>query len=183
MLEYSYKCVRCGNCCRAGFEIRIGKEDILNWIQVEKTNILQHIQIEPLSISVDGLVGYHIEVDHIQEIKEKFSEENIKILTEFILKNHNYHGESIIPLPIYTFLPGMERRPILTPKNFQIILEGLKLGLIYILRFNYMTCPFLEDNLCSIHEIKPQECRAFPYNKEGKLKVDDYTLKICKGIK
>ncbi|TFG14938.1 MAG: hypothetical protein EU535_02425 [Promethearchaeota archaeon] len=40
----------------------------------------------------------------------------------------------------------------------------------------------MSNNLCSIHEIKPNVCRRFPYNTNGQLKIDDYFLNICNGI-
>lgn len=93
-------------------------------------------------------------------------------------------GRRYRTLPIYTVIPGMERRPILVPKCFEVMQEGLKKGLIYILKYEkYSKCPFMEHNKCSIHDEKPSECRAFPYDKEGNLRDDDYLRKICKGFK
>ncbi len=34
--KYEYKCVQCGNCCRAGFEVVIEQEDIERWIKAGK---------------------------------------------------------------------------------------------------------------------------------------------------
>ena len=30
----TYECVKCGNCCRAGFDVRIRENDISNWINL-----------------------------------------------------------------------------------------------------------------------------------------------------
>ena len=57
----SYKCVKCGNCCRAGLEISIRKQDMKKWINAGKYDFVEKIQIDPKSISPDGLAGYHIE--------------------------------------------------------------------------------------------------------------------------
>ncbi len=185
--EYEYKCIQCGNCCRAGFEVVIEKEDIERWIKYEQNEFVQFIQIDPKCISPTGLGGFHIEeVNTLQKIKETYKEnevnEKLEDLKQFILKNHNYFGKGS-PLPIYTFIPDLGRTPILVPKTFQIILEGLKWGLIYTIKFELGGyCPFLKENLCSIHQIKPNVCRSFPYTKNGELKIDDYLIKICKGI-
>jgi Fe-S-cluster containining protein len=185
--DLKYKCVQCGNCCRAGFEVIIEKEDIERWIKLKQNKIFQFIQIDPKCISPTGLGGYHIEeVNTLKKVEERYKDDELKAkfeeLKEFILINHVYMGNGA-PLPIYTFLTDLGRNPILIPKSLPVILEGLEWDLVYTLKFelgNY--CPFLKDNLCSIHEIKPIVCRSFPYNKNGELKIDDYFIKICKGI-
>lgn len=185
--SYHYECKKCGNCCRAGFDIHLRKQDILKWIQAEKTELLQYIQIDPKCISTEGLGGFHIEMDggeeSLGEKFQRFTETEKNDLINFILNNHDYVGEGELPLPIKTFIPGMGNRPILTPHSFEIILKGFKYNIIYILKLNLNTCPLFEDNLCSIHEIKPIECSAFPYTVSGELKVDVFMLKICKGLK
>lgn len=188
-IQYRYECIQCGNCCRAGFEIVIHKEDAERWITNKKIDYCKHVMIDPKCISLTGLAGFHIEeVNTLERIKKKYGEEQFEQktaeLVEFIKETHEYLGEGIIPLPIYTIIPGMERRPILVPKSFITMRDGWRWGLIYIIRFeNSGDCPFLIDNLCSIHAIKPNECKAFPYDKDGKLTVDNYRLKICKGFK
>ncbi|TFG06335.1 MAG: hypothetical protein EU539_07905 [Promethearchaeota archaeon] len=76
------------------------------------------------------------------------------------------------------------RMPILVPQSLEIVLQGLEWNLVYIINFEpggY--CPFLKNNLCSIHEVKPNVCARFPYDEEGNLRIDDFFIKICKGIK
>ncbi len=185
--EFKYECVQCGNCCRAGLEVVIEKEDIERWIKIKQNEFFQFIQIDPKCISPTGLGGYHIEeVNTLKRIEEKYKnnevKEKLEELKQFILNNHFYIGKGS-PLPIYTFLSDLGRNPIIIPKNFKVILEGLEWGLIYILRFELGGyCPFLKENLCLIHKIKPNVCRSFPYNNKGKLKIEDYFIKICKGI-
>lgn len=185
--KLKYECVQCGNCCRAGFEVVIEKEDIERWIKLERNEFFKFIQIDPKCISFTGLAGYHIEeVNTLKSIKEKYEEneinEKLEELKKFILNNHIYKGKGF-PLPIYTFLHDLGRTPILIPKNFRVILEGLEWGLVYTLKFELGGyCPFLKENFCSIHKIKPNVCRSFPYNKNRELKIDDYFLKICKGL-
>ena len=177
----------CGNCCRAGFDVHLRKQDILKWMKTERVQFLPYIQIDPKCISIEGLGGFHIEMDggveSLGEIFQRFTETEKEDLINFILNNHDFRGKGELPLPIKTFLPGMGSRPILTPHSFDVILEGFKYNIIYILKLNLNTCPFFEDNMCSIHEIKPIECSAFPYMVSGDLKVDDFMLKICKGLK
>lgn len=188
MKTYEYKCIKCGECCRAGLEISIRKDDVLTWIQAEKKDFASHIQIDPKSISSEGLGGYHIEEENalLQLLKnygEEEYEEKKKELEEFILTNHDYLGKGIVPLPIYAFIKDLGRMPILVPKSFQAVFEGMKRGIAYILMYqSNQWCPFQKDNLCSIQDIKPQDCKRFPYDKEGKLKTEDHILKLCKGI-
>ena len=71
--EYTYECIQCGNCCRAGFEVVIEKEDIERWIKYEQNEFVQFIQIDPKCISPTGLGGFHIEeVNTLQKIKETY---------------------------------------------------------------------------------------------------------------
>lgn len=187
LAKYKYKCVQCGNCCRAGFEIVLGQEDIDRWIKIGKSDYYQFIQIDPKCISKTGLAGYHIEEVNTLEIlekkyKDKEYKKKIEGLKKFILNNHQFLGNGL-PLPIFTFLPDLGRTPILAPKNFQVILKGLEWGLVYIIKFEISGyCPFLKENLCSIHKIKPNVCRSFPYNENGELKVDEFFIKICQGL-
>ena len=182
-----YKCVKCGNCCRAGFEVVIEKEDIERWLKEGKTDFYQYIQIDPKCISSTGLGGYHIEeINTLEILRTRYQNEDynkkLEELKVFIIDNHDYLGKGP-PLPIYTFLSDLGRTPILIPKSFKILIEGLEWGLIYSIKFETGgDCPFLKENLCSIHESKPNACRNFPYNKNGQLKIDDFFVKICKGI-
>lgn len=184
--KYSFHCHQCGNCCRQGFEIYLTQEDILLW--EGHPEFLICIQIDPKSISESGLAGYHIEDKNaVIELKKRFSEDEFEQkldeLIKFIQKNHDYHGEMLEPFPIYTVLPKMKRRPILVPKSFEAIREGLDKDIAYMLRHNSKgVCPFLKDNICSIHKIKPNECRKFPFDKHDNLRIDDYLMKFCKGI-
>lgn len=185
--NYKFSCIQCGNCCRSGFEIVIEKEDIKGWIKTGHSNFYQYVQIDPKCISKTGLAGYHIEeVNTLEIIKKRYEDKDYKQklakLKNFILKNHNFLGKGP-PLPIYTVLPELGRTPILVPKNLKVLLKGLEWGLVYIIKFNTSGyCPFLNNNLCSIHEIKPNVCRSFPYNENGVLKVDEFFIKICHGL-
>ncbi|TFG14937.1 MAG: hypothetical protein EU535_02420 [Promethearchaeota archaeon] len=124
-----YECVKCGNCCRAGFEVNLEKEDIERWIKAGKLDFCHYIQVDPKCISSTGLGGFHIEeMNTLEMLQKKYQnkdyDKKLKQLKEFILMNHTYLGKGP-PLPIYTFLPNLGRTPILIPKNFDIIIEGL----------------------------------------------------------
>jgi len=185
--KYKYKCVQCGNCCRAGLEIVLEQEDIERWIKSRHSDFYQYTQIDPKCISDTGLAGYHIEeINTLEILKKKYNgreyKKNLDKLKSFILKKHEFLGNGP-PLPIYTFISDLGRTPILVPKNLNDVLEGLKWKLVYVMLFEVGGyCPFLKDNLCSIHEIKPNVCRSFPYNEKGELKVDEFFIKICQGL-
>lgn len=187
LAKYKYKCVQCGNCCRAGFEIVLEQEDVERWIKIGKSTYYHFIQIDPKCISKTGLAGYHIEeVNTIEILEKKYKDKEYKKkidgLKKFILKNHNFLGNGP-PLPIYTFISDLGRTPILVPKSLKILLKGLEWRLVYIIKFEVGGyCPFLNHNICSIHEIKPNVCRSFPYNENGELKVDEFFIKNCQGL-
>jgi len=186
--NFQFNCVQCGSCCRAGFEVVVERQDIELWIKAGKRDFYQFLQIDPKCISQSGLAGYHIEeINTLDKLNEQYDDDKYKNklqeLKDFILKNHSYLGKGP-PLPIYTILTKLGRTPILVPKNLNILIEGLKWGLVYIIKYESGgSCPFLRDNLCSIHEIKPKACKLFPYNEKGELRVDDFFIKICKGLK
>jgi Fe-S-cluster containining protein len=51
---FRYHCVRCGKCCHI-WEIEIIEEDLENWSQEKRIELLEYIQIYPKSISVMNL--------------------------------------------------------------------------------------------------------------------------------
>lgn len=186
--QISYECVKCGNCCRAGLEISIYKIDVKRWVDAGKKRFIDKIQIDPKSISLDGLAGYHIEEKNaLLTLLKQFNDDEYKIkkneLKQFILENHDFLGNGIFPIPIYTFIKHFGRMPILVPHNFDVVIEGINRNIDYIIKFEKDgSCPFLMDNLCSIHEIKPLDCKKFPYDEKGNIKIDSYFFKICKGL-
>ena len=81
-------------------------------------------------------------------------------------------------------MPNMRYNPILIPKSFDIVFEGLKQGLNYIIKLNSDgSCPFLNLNLCSIQNFKPKVCKRFPYDKDGGIKEDNYFFSLCEDLK
>jgi len=144
-----------------------------------------------------------------EDLKQKIVE-----LEKFISENHNYLGEPKVdrwgkPIEEIPFmdmnypgysemfpnaiqrphwlLPNIGHRALLSPKVFQTIREGWMRGLRYQLISELNGgCDFLnkKDNICSIHEIKPKDCKEFPYHSKGKItKTDKIFLETCKGLK
>ncbi len=195
--KVNYQCQKCGTCCRQPWEIIILKEDVLKWEHAGKREFLKHIQINPISISPAGLGDRRFGVPVIElpqmEPTEKFSETRLKLVMQFVLENHNFLGEGTLHLPVHgffafffptnTYFEGMGERPIFSPKSFKALLDGLDLGLQYILIFDPEGhCQFLDDNLCSIHDLKPTACRIFPLDADGSLRVEEKLLTLCPGF-
>ena len=187
--EYEFSCQRCGSCCKAWLDVYIEQKDIEKWKLKERRDLLQYIQIDPKTISEEGLAGFHIEEKNaVLILKKKYSgkelEKKLEELINFIEENHYYAGINEFPLPIYTIIPGKEKRPIFVPKSFEVMKKGLKRGISYMI-FKPISgeCPLLKDNLCSIQNIKPEECKLFPYDENGELDLEEYRISICKGLK
>ncbi len=73
--------------------------------------------------------------------------------------------------------PNKEYNTIIVPIDFKTIIDGLKLGLEYIIKLNSIGfCPFLKSNLCIINDIKPIACKKFPYLKNNCLRNHNYYL-------
>lgn len=186
--NFKFHCVRCGECCRVGYRVYIQKEDIKNWIETDQAEIIDYLKIDLKSISLKEFNRHQEEESSaIKEIRKncinKAYDEKFNELINFIQRNHFYRGKEYTLLRYYTFLPNMRHNPILTPKTFEIVLEGLNKGLDYIINLDSKGfCPFLKLNLCSIHHFKPLACKRFPYKKNGTLRDGEYFLSICKGI-
>ncbi|MFX1606219.1 MAG: YkgJ family cysteine cluster protein [Promethearchaeota archaeon] len=177
----------------------------MKWERQSKNEFLKHIQINPLSISPAGLGDYTygesvIEIPGLVERRgenEEFNkvefEKRLETMRNLVLENHDYCGEGETNLPVYSyfsfFFPvdvyfeGVGPFPIFRPQAFTVILKGMDLGVKYVLSFDsHGQCNFLEEDLCSIHEIKPVACQRFPFNQDGALRVDERVLEICCGI-
>ncbi|TFG07155.1 MAG: hypothetical protein EU539_05750 [Promethearchaeota archaeon] len=187
--KFEFKCVQCGECCRAGFKVTIKKEDVKLWKELEKSEILEHLKLDPECISLKEF-NYHMDKDGSAVMKSKMltnsNNLNVKLnnLVDFIHKKHDYQGSGSYPLDYFTIIPNMRNNPILIPKSYEIILEGMKLGLNYIINLDSRGfCPFLKLNSCIIHEFKPFDCKRFPFGYNGNLRNDNYFLALCKGLK
>lgn len=118
-------------------------------------------------------------------IEDPIMEELAEELPQFF---HKEFGVCKGKFPHWLLGSDYGHRAILSPKSFQVMKEGWKRGLRYNLIYEiHGGCGFLNrnNNLCSIHKIKPKVCKEFPYQRKGKLKEkgDEIFLKTCKGLK
>ncbi|MBY9017927.1 MAG: hypothetical protein KGD66_03750 [Candidatus Lokiarchaeota archaeon] len=184
----AFKCIKCGECCRAGYNVYIQKIDIEKWKKIERNELLEHIIINPKCIAINDNIEFNsVRGTTLAKIRanKNYRDYNGKfnLLIRFIQKNHRYYGKNPSYLDIWTIIPNQESDPIYIPKDFETILNGLELGLEYILHSDaFGRCPFLKLNLCLIHEIKPLACKKFPYTKEQCLRNDDIYLLICRCL-
>lgn len=77
---------------------------------------------------------------------------------------------------INSFPKELQKNLIEANSSHFLILPGI------ILKRNEDACIFLKDNLCSIHEIKPEPCNLFPFiswNPETDLRK---SYKFCAGL-
>ncbi len=188
-IESKHRCVKCGECCRAGYKVFIKRDDFRDWENNGKTKILEHIKIDPKCISLNEF-NEHMKKDGkaIRKIKNIYMNQDYKKklceLIVFIQENHFYQGKEYNPLDFTTIMPYMKFNPILIPKSFDIVFSSLKRGLNYIIKLDPNgRCPFLNLNLCTIQNNKPSACKRFPYTKNGCIRDDDYFFSICMGLK
>ncbi len=126
----------------------------------------------------------------VNRLKDNYKAEEVY---NFVLENHDYVGEGKYR---YHALLGFIYKypaeynwtwPIFIPKSLEVVYKGMDVGLDYIIISDLKNqCEFLEDNSCSIHSIKPNICRIFPFEKiEGELKMTLFEEfeKICSGLK
>lgn len=182
-----FECVLCGECCRAGYEAYVNREDVKKWKILDKNELLENIIINPQCISVNNETELNSEDGNIlKRIRKQFKnfDRKIKELIEFIQKNHLYYGKNCLRLYIKTILPDFDYDPVLVPKSFNSILKGLDFGLEYIIKTDVSgKCTFLNLNLCSINDFKPIGCKKFPYTKDKCLRKDELFLSVCRGLK
>ena len=181
-----FKCALCGECCRAGYEVRVQRDDAVKWMNLDKLEILDNIIINPECISIDNKTEINSEEGiTVKEIKKLGSniEKRLKELIRFIQKSHLYYGKGCERSYTKTIIPDVGYDPVFTPKSFKSLLIGLDFGLKYIIRTNKSrACTFLKLNKCSIHKVKPLDCQRFPYNEDGYIRKDYPFLSICNGL-
>jgi Fe-S-cluster containining protein len=182
-----FECIKCGECCKAGYDVYVVKKDIEKWKELEKQDLIEYIIINPQCISLNN--GTELNSENgctIRRIRKNFrnSDEKIEELVEFIKKSHLNFGQSSLRQYVKTILPDLNYDPIIVPKSFDIILKGLEFGLEYILKSDITgKCSFLNLNLCTIYKYKPIACTRFPYLKENCLRKDNLFTTICRGLK
>ncbi|MFX0021563.1 MAG: YkgJ family cysteine cluster protein [Candidatus Hermodarchaeota archaeon] len=182
-----FECIKCGECCKAGYDVYVINKDIEKWKDLDKQELLEYIFINPQCISLNNGTEFNSEDGNtIKRIWKNFKDSDKKVdeLIEFIKKNHLYCGQNSLRRYVKTILPDINYDPLLAPKSFDIILKGLEFGLEYILKTD-MTgkCSFLKLNLCSIYKYKPIACTRFPYTKEKCLRKDNILTIVCKGLR
>lgn len=142
-------------------------------IKLECISINNHTELN----SKEGTVLKEIKKEHVN-YKTKLKE-----LIAFIHETHLYFGTNCLRNYIKTIIPDIGYDPVLSPKNFRVLLKGLGLGLKYIIRNGSDgACPFLNLNRCLINDIKPNDCTRFPYNEDGSLRMDYPFISICNGL-
>lgn len=122
----------------------------------------------------------------LKEFKKEYVNYKTKLkeLIDFIQETHLYFGTNCLRNYIKTIIPDIGYDPVLAPKNFTSLLKGLNYGLKYIIRYGADgACPYLKLNRCTIQDIKPEDCRRFPYNEDGSLRMDEPFISICDGLK
>jgi Fe-S-cluster containining protein len=180
--------VKCGECCKAGYKVFINRDDFIDWDENKKSKLLEHVKIDPKCISMKDLNEHQKKNGNaIKKIKNNNLNQDYELklreLILFIQENHLYQGKEYYPLDYFTIIPYMRDNPILVPKSFNIIFEALTRGIDYIIKLDSNgACPFLNLNLCSIQNYKPSACKAFPFNKDGHMRDDDYFFSICRGL-
>lgn len=170
---YRFECFHCGDCCRF-LDILLEKGDILKWIAGKK-DFPQYIQIQPESVSADLFIKAEME-GKLEDLKKFIREKHQQSLGE------NFQRNSLTSARL--FLPELGTNCILIPQTHEIVLEGMSLGIKYMLLSKTNgDCVFFTGQGCAIYEIKPIICTKFPFEADGTLAVNDWTLRLCKGIK
>jgi Fe-S-cluster containining protein len=182
-----FECLKCGECCKAGYDVYIIKKDIKNWKALEKQEFLNFIIVNPHCISINN--GTELNSEDGNTIKRIYKnyrnpDKRIKELLGFIQKTHLYYGQNSLRRYIKTILPDLNYDPLLVPKSFNIMLKGIDFGLEYILKTDVTgQCSFLNLNLCSINNYKPYACAKYPYLKDNCIRKDNLFTTICRGLK
>lgn len=162
---YDFKCLKCGGCCRSGYIIYIDRLDIEKWNKLGGTKIIDHISINNKSISKLILENNSLldeEKDNLGEITKDYD-----YLMEFIKKSHHIRNKNSLSISIESISDIVKFNLILIPKSFKLMMRSIDYGFTYIIMTDSLgKCPFLDMNLCSIHNYKPIGCIKFPYLKE-----------------
>jgi len=171
-IYFKFKCNHCGECCLF-LDVILTEEDIRNWMQKKRTYLIQYIQIQPQSLNSENILKAKIE--------KKFNSLETFILNNHLSKNKNVRGDFIKSSPEINLQNAFDK--IFTPYSFEAILKGINLGLKYVLLSDESGyCIFFKGDQCAIHRIKPSICKQFPYDTNGVLAVNNWTLHICQGI-
>ncbi len=201
---YRHKCVSCGACCDGHFDITIDLADIDRWDKEGRVDILNQIQIMPESLSPGRRFGMGLSDPPTKEELEDMPDGSIEGIPNFIKEHEDYFldlasfideyhdmvddGKSFVALP-HWFMKDAFMRAIFRPVTFDAIREGLERNIVYFFTNEIhkdRLCPFLmEDNRCSIHGTKPEECKNYPVKEdfESDPRRFERNLAFCKGFK
>ena len=167
--------MKCGECCRAGYDVYVEKNDIEKWQDLGKTSLLRHLMINMKSSILKNNLNI-TEKDGNLSIKKKINNPdiNLDLLAEFIIKNHYNFDQEPQNSDCDTISNGYDQDPILVPIGFKIMLKGLNMGLDYLIRQNSdHHCSYLKNNECLIQDIKPSACKRFPFTTDKCLRAND----------
>ena len=202
---YHYSCVQCGNCCKS-YVVAIHKDDIKKWTSLGKEEeFLRQIEVDMIALQFKNMAGeewlrknnlFSVDLDENRAIDLKFRihqyrnefKDELNDISNFLLENHDIMDkiseETLHPNQNqHWFISGITEHQKLIPLSFQVIRDGITKGISYILKRNkYRKCPFIENNLCSIHAYKPVGCAAFP-RPDAIPRDFDNLLKSCKGLR
>jgi Fe-S-cluster containining protein len=174
----------CGECCKAGYDVYVSIKDVENWKKLKKFELLENVMVKPQCISLNNGTEFNskqgITLNKIKKTYKNY-DKKVKELIEFLQKYHDYYGTNGLREYTKTILPDLKYDPILTPKNYNVILKGIDIfKLDYVLEKDPSgKCFFLKLNRCQIHDIKPIACRKFPFTKNKCLRNDHIFESIC----
>jgi Fe-S-cluster containining protein len=197
--RYAHECIRCGDCCRRAYEIVIRASDVDRWIQHGRDDMARGLRVDLKSVSPAALIplswySAHPPVDGGDPVAPEHAfiaahQAEFDSLASFLLECHDNIGTGgATPGPFipFWFLPGVDFRAILRPQNLAIVKHGLVHGIRYvtIMAING-ACAFLEENVCSIHDIKPTDCAEYPVKEqlEHEPRAMAKFLAVCKGVR
>ncbi|MBN2151012.1 MAG: YkgJ family cysteine cluster protein [Candidatus Lokiarchaeota archaeon] len=198
-VRYGYDCIRCGACCRHAYEIVIRTSDVERWMHRGREDIARGLQVDLKSVAPAALIplSWYSAHDASREADPAGPERAFVAshqaafdgLASFLLECHENAGTggtATGPLVPFWFLPGVDFRTILRPKNLGIVKRGIELGIQYVMIMAIKdACAFLEGDACSIHEVKPADCAEYPVKEqlEREPRAMEKFLAVCKGIR
>ena len=194
----SYNCMCCGDCCRHQYIVGIRLDDVLSWEENGREDIVAGIQIDMKSISPAVLIPlawYAAHRDMLHDASDVALPEHAFIaeheqeftwLIGFITQNHEHLQNPLCSQDIpHWFLPATCYKDIFRPHDLDVVEEGLRRGVQYIVIQDIKgACEFLDGNLCGIHETKPADCHEYPNwdQIEHDAAAREKFLALCKGI-
>lgn len=196
---YTHECIRCGACCRRAYAIIIRGSDVDRWIQEGRDDIARGLQVDLKSVSPAALIplswySTHPPVDEVDPAAPEHAFVNahkvqFDALASFLQDYHDNIGTgSSKPGPFipFWFLPCMDFRSILRPKDLAVVKHGLEHGIRYVTIMAITgACSFLENNECSIHGSKPTDCAEYPVKEQLEREPAAMArfIEVCKGAR